>query len=497
MPVGPARPSWYNRAMGPASRLARELVRPFLFRGRPAWSVVLAFAAINGIVFVNAILHDPRVGYDSNEHLVNIAVLSELRLVTRQDTQAFYYSPLPYILPALMMHATGVKLFWAAKFAQLLNLALSLGLTHSLLRACRLVSPHPALRLGTLLGLGILPVYYKSFAFVRGEPYVAFFATAALYYVVEVFVRRRFRVRGIVFLGLAIGLSGLSRQWGILLLPALGVFGAFEWLRLPRWRGAIARSTLLALAVGSLVGFSFYGVQKLRFGSMATFNRRPAPCFTFANQPLDFYFGLGLDQLFDEPIRPNFANQFLPIFYSETWGDYWGHFAVYGVDTRTPEFVGVRYLANLRPEDEPPWLVTNFPTIGPYLGRVNLLALLPTGLALAAVLMAGASVFRRRAEPRRRELATWVLLAVAASWCGYAWFLIMFPSIGRGDTIKATYMLHTFPYVAILTGVLLERLRGRMPFVYRFLIGSTVLIWIHHLPVMVTHSSLHRLLPLG
>ena len=92
-------------------------------------------------------------------------------------------------------------------------------------------------------------------------------------------------------------------------------------------------------------------------------------------------------------------------------------------------------------------------------------------------------------------LSALILLALAATWAGYMWFLIMYPSIGRGDTIKATYMLHLFPYVALLGGMLIERIRERLPFVYAFVIGLLLLVAVHNLPVMLTQSSLHRLLP--
>ena len=39
---------------------------------------------------------------------------------------------------------------------------------------------------------------------------------------------------------------------------------------------------------------------------------------------------------------------------------------------------------------------------------------------------------------------------VVVSLVGYMWFVIRYPSLGKGDTIKAIYLLHIFPSLAIL-----------------------------------------------
>ena len=62
---------------------------------------------------------------------------------------------------------------------------------------------------------------------------------------------------------------------------------------------------------------------------MGQFNRRPAESFALSNQPQTFYLGGSAQLLFNNPIRPNFPNQFFPIFYSELWGDYWPGFPIW------------------------------------------------------------------------------------------------------------------------------------------------------------------------
>jgi hypothetical protein len=79
-----------------------------------------------------------------------------------------------------------------------------------------------------------------------------------------------------------------------------------------------------------------------------------------------------------------------------------------------------------------------------------------------------------------------MLLLVTSAYAGYFWFLVSYPSPDKGNTIKATYMLHTFPFVAVLVGCLLERLRDtslRLRLVAAVLLVATFL---HNLPAMVT-----------
>ncbi|MEM7155873.1 MAG: hypothetical protein AAF799_23685 [Myxococcota bacterium] len=247
--------------------LRSALARPFRTQGRLDRGVLLAFLAINAVVLVNAVVHHPTVGYDAGKHLVHVDVLSELRLATRKDTDAFYYPPLPYVLPAAFKMLTGASLHAAAKFGQGINVLLSLGLTFFLVSACRLIRPTSALRLGTLLTLGLVPAYYRTFAYVRGEPYVAFFGTLALYLVVRVFVRGRLTTGGALGLGLSLGLAALSRQWGLFLIPAAGLFGLVHLVLFKGRRAAVVRTMLLALVVATVVGTSFLLLQRARFGS--------------------------------------------------------------------------------------------------------------------------------------------------------------------------------------------------------------------------------------
>ena len=137
--------------------------------------------ALNGLVLVNAWRHDPTVGYDGLQHLSYAHTLATGRLPEPADSNEFFSPPLPYALPAALM-AAGLDPWHAAKGAQLLNVLFSIGLTWSLVGIAGLVRPDDdALKLATVCALALFPVYFKTFALVRGEPCLAFCVVLALY----------------------------------------------------------------------------------------------------------------------------------------------------------------------------------------------------------------------------------------------------------------------------------------------------------------------------
>jgi len=482
--------------MKPVKAFFRALAAPFRSGDRLEIGLVVVFLLINGLVLVNACLHDPRIGYDSLDHLNYIQALSRLRLVTPQDSYEFFSPPLPYAIPALFLALTKLDVFWAAKLAQFVNVFLSIGLTWYLLKVCQLIDPNsPALKLGTLVFLGILPVYYKSFAFVRGEPFVAFFAVLVLYYSLLMFLHReRLTTVNAIILGLAMGLAILARQWGVFLIPPVFLLFIFLGIGSSGLRLKIFKIICLLGALIVIVNAWFYGSLYLKYGSFSAFNRESASHFSLRNQPLEFYIKLSPQLLFHKPIRPGFPNQFWPIFYSEVWGDYWGYFTVYGRDTRDSTFLTGSDLERILSKGSPNWLETNYKTIGAYLGRVNLVSIFPSTLALVALLLAVKGIFPRRAKGGRLAQHSapvlFLLLLIGATLAGYFWFLIMYPNIGKGDTIKANYVLQVFPFIAILVGILLAQVKQKPGYIYGLILVGLGFVFIHHIFALVTHYPL-------
>jgi 4-amino-4-deoxy-L-arabinose transferase-like glycosyltransferase len=479
------------------TRLRNYFLDPFKAGTRVDLPLLVVFLCINGLVLCNAILHDPRIGYDAREHLRYISVLSHLRLPTPDESREFFSPPLPYLVPAAARFLTGQGELVAAKAGQLANVLLSLGLTFFLVRSCRLISPGSALSLGTLTFLGILPVYYRSMSFIRGEPYVAFFAVVLLYLILRLATDEHFSSRDAAMLGFFLGLAVLSRQWGFLLVPPVVLVCALLLFQKGQRIFKIVRRISLILIVFAVTGTWFYGLLNLRYDSMMAFNRMGASHFSPANQPVRFYLGTGDGVLFSEPVRPAFRNELVPVLYSDTWGDYWCFFYVYGLDLQRDRFVSGDNIAR-RSLRRRMHFETNLASAGTYLGRVNVVSLVPSLFFLVAFGM-GAQRFRsllghpRSTADRPRCAAAFAFLCILSMAIGYGWFLVMFPNPGKGDTIKAVYLLHAFPFLALLGGLLAVRIRKFSVKGYRLVMTGAVVVVVHNLNVMVTSYSLFEL----
>jgi 4-amino-4-deoxy-L-arabinose transferase-like glycosyltransferase len=467
-----------------------KLASPFLNKGRLNTVLLVAFLVINGLVLVNAVLHDPTVEYDASDHLAIIKyVASNAEWPTAKQTNEFFSPPLPYLLPAFVLRMHLFDANGAFKFAQLINVGLSFFLTFFLLKICdRLDANNAWLKFMALALLGILPVYYRTFAFVRGEPYVATFAVLSTYQALHLFSAQKKLVPALI-LGVELGLLILSRQWGFFLFPAIGIIAALlDW---KERHFVFIGWTMVSFFIAFVVGGWFYLLLLRQYGTASAFNKTPAASFSFSNQPLTFYIGMGDGLLFRDPIRPAFVNQFFPIFYADTWGDYWMYFTVYGRDKRNGELLsGVSLLNAAQTNPLPSWLETNYLSIGNYLGRLNLLALLPSLLLLAGFVFGLVSMFRLRGSCLQSESeAAQALLSliVLLSFLGYAWFLIRYPALDTGNTIKASYLIQVFPLIAVLGAYLLKRMGERWYYLECAASVVLVLIFVFNFPAFITH----------
>jgi hypothetical protein len=483
-----------EKAVWTAPRVPRRLQRAVL-----KLAPFLLLLTINGFVLFNAIVHPPAAAYDGGSHLANIRIMAGGHLPSPTNSDQFFSPPLPYALPALA-YAAGLSWPVTAKLAQLSNVLLSMGTVYVVIRLARLIRPENERYTITALSiLALMPVYYKSFTFIRGEPWVTFFTAVIAYEFLSLIVNKesgRRLTKRALRLGVWLGLIILSRQWGFLVWIAVTVFAAVMWRRPGatltanrQTRRQAIRALLLASAAALVIGGWFYLSLQLRFANAAAFNRPLEASVSLSNHPSSFYSGLGNGKLFSDPVRPSFPNQLWPQFYAEFWGDYEAYFLVTGRDLRT-NHVLAGYVLEDAVELNPPWLETNRAQMAAYLGRVNLIALGVTALMIAG-LGYGFLAFWRWLTGEGRDIGTissallWLITTV--SFAGYFLFVIMVPNPGNGDTIKATYLLHTYPLIALLTAGMLEVIHPRTRAGYGLLWAVIILTFIYLIPTFVTH----------
>lgn len=444
------------------------------------------------IALYNAFLHNPQIGYDADDYAAYIESLSQGHLPNRGDNDEFFTPPLPFVIPALIKTLTKAPIDIILKVAQLINVLIALGSAWVAMRISdELTGGSAVSRTLTLLFLASLPIYYKTHALVRAEPYLMLLILLYTHRLIQLNKEgvniQSVSIQSGVFLGLVI----LSRQWGILILPAVAIYALLLILRRPDRRSELIRGFALSGLIAFALSGWFYLSLLHRYGSLTAFNRDPVERFSLRNKPASFYIGTGNGLLFSDPVRDGFDNQLLPILYSETWGDYWVYFVVYGVDTRSSQPIqGGLFALALEKEGAQTWLQTNRFQIGPYLGRVNLVSLIPTAVCVVSFLIASWALLRGKLFGQDLLTNTPPLLLfisiILTTLLGYLWFLIQYPSTD-GDTIKATYILQIFPFLALLIGSVGDKFMRIWPRAIAIIILLLIIVWIHNIPAMLTN----------
>src|SRR6202142_1994259 len=394
---------WKRRTREARSRsydmltIVREVFNPFYHNGKVHKPLVILFILVNLLVLTNTVLHDPYQGYDAGDHIHYIKALAiNKEIPTCAESAQCYIPPLAYMLPAIVLATGRIDLWHAAKFAQLINVLLSLGLTYYLIKICDLVDPKNIIyKLSSLAMLGILPVFYRTFSLIRGETYLPLLIVFIAYQVISIFLARGNLVSNLFLLGLAVGLSILARQWGFLVLPAIFLIAIYAGIRDHSQIGRSVSIMVVCILVPILVAGWYYLILFQRYGSLTAWDR-PASKLSLGDFPPEFYFGTGSGKLFTDPVRPSFSNQFPAIFYSDVWGDYSGYFLVYAKDKRSGEYIISKYLVNMIVTGKPlpDWIETNRYTINSYLGRVNFISLLPSAIFASGFIYALILVLR-------------------------------------------------------------------------------------------------------
>ncbi len=445
-------------------RFGRRIRPAFSASGKIQPLLVGLFLLVNAIVAFNGVAGSASLGYDSEGHIANVAQYAQGRIPTLKESGEYFSPPLPYLIPALFLRLTNTDLTIAAKIGQLQNIVVSILVTLLLLRlGARLQPENSTPRAVALFLLGMLTVYYKTFSFMRGEPFVILFSLLLIDHLWSLSEREPTR-RDALLIGVFSGLLLLSRQWGALVL--IGV--AAWWLLLLVRRTDLAKRLFVPGLMGALVALLisgwFYLALAAQTGNILAFNREVSPELKHAK----FFTGTGNGWLFTYPLTPAYDGEVLPIFYTEIWGDYFGYWYLQRPD------VPARFAPNALA----------------YPGLINLVSTVPTlvlaaGFIFGAIQTVRALVSGLTAQHIRYSL---LFLCIAASLAGFVWFLIRYPSFDA-DTAKATYLLAIFPLLCLLAGQVLARFEQRSPRLFRGLMVLLVAVAIFNFPILFVRTS--------
>ena len=374
---------------------------------------ILAAALIAALALVagwNAYKYPSGAGYDVRQHREYADLLIHHGQIPGAGTRSEYYTPPGFYALAGIATVIGEHAHSGDphKLGQVLNWLVLLVTAGVLWLLARELFPGRRwLQLSALAFFCFLPVVLRVGAMFHPEPLSMLLTAVALLLAARMLGRRDYRWQLAVATGIALGLGQLVRAFSLWTFAAV----VLAFLVARAWRPLAV--VVIATAV---VASPWYIRQTIKYGD-PVFDRPTKHEAVWERRPARFYVGLGLPEVFTDPIRPHFVNEAIPTTYSDVWGDYFG------------VWKGSRE-------------------------RQSFLGLLPTLLAVAGWVLL---LLRSRRVPGRLPVALLPGLGIL----GYLYFTVSYPT-PDGDVLKASYMLTTAPAWALAFGYALDRLPGRV-----------------------------------
>jgi hypothetical protein len=385
-----------------------------------AAALIVALALVAGW---NAYKYPSGAGYDVRQHQEYADLLIHHGEIPGPDTRSEYYTPPGFYALAGVATVIGEHVHAGDphKLGQVLNWLVLLAAAGVLWLLARELFPGLVwAQLGALAFFCFLPVVLRVGAMFHPEPLSMLLTAVALLLAARLIGRHDYRWQLAVATGVALGLGQLVRAFSLWTFAAVVVAFAVAHA----WRPLV-----LVVIATAVVASPWYIRQAIKYGD-PVFDRPTRHESIWDRRPARFYVGLGLPQVFTDPIRPHFLNEAIPTTYSDVWGDYFG---VWRGSRERQSFLGV----------------------------------LPTLLAVVGwLLLLARSV---RAPPR---LA--VALLPGLGLLGYLYFTVSYPT-PDGDVLKASYMLTTAPAWALGFGYALDRLPGRLRVVVAGILAASAL----------------------
>lgn len=381
----------------------------------------------------NAFSYPPLGGYDAEEYIAYARDLVDRGAFP--DGVGAYYTPPGFMALAGLATELGARLGLSdpEHLGQLLNAVAVVASGVLVFVLARTLWPARQVVWVASVGFfAFFPAVLKTGAMFHPEPLSMLLTAGALVVLARMVRSGAYTWRLAALLGLLLGAGQLVRAWSLWMVGVAIVVLCVAALvdRSARRRVLAALGTAVVLAV--LVPFPWYAYQASRY-SNPVFDQPQPDEFLLARRPLSFYVDARFPDVVAQPWRDHFNDYFVPVYYAESWGDYfgfwsWGSARGARTDATDSELV-----------------------------RQSVLGLLPTTLALTGIVALLALAVARPREAPWRLVVT--LPPVAATSAVLA-FAVAYPT-NDGDTIKGTYALAAVPALSVCFGFAFDTLARR------------------------------------
>jgi hypothetical protein len=394
------------------------------------WCVI---AAASVLAVRNALVYPAVAGYDYPEALDYATSLVKDGGLP-QGTGSYYTPPGFFAVGGVGIElGNRLGLDHPERIGQVANALAAIGTLLLLVVLLRLLWPgREVLHLAAVVFFVVCPVVTKSAAMFHPEPLSLLLSTAALVLAARLLARPDYRLRTALALGATLGLGQLVRAWTLWTAGVVMVVLLVAVVTRPHDRRRLLPAIAVVALVAMFVPAPWYAHQLERYDS-AVFGRPHPSQPIWSRRPLAFFVAAGLPEALTKPYRPSFSQQFLPIAYTETWGDYFGVWRWLPGDG-TPS-------RGVRRE-----LVT-----------MSVIGLPFTLLAVAGWFALLGLAIRQPGRFAERQLIALLPLAALA---GALYFATSYPT-PDGDTVKGSFMLTAVPAWAACFGFAFDGLRSR------------------------------------
>tara|TARA_X000000368_G_C23056254_1_gene724005 strand:+ start:299 stop:1672 length:1374 start_codon:yes stop_codon:yes gene_type:complete len=452
----------------------------FLLNNKLKYSDVVFYLLVLSTIYIliyNIFHYSPSLGYDAEAHFLYVDHLArylpyEFNIPSASETREFFNPPLAYVFPSIVqvfcrniiqssnylsecrpIYATFTQIFQS--FLYLLTIFINIYTLKKFTKQSNFLNA------SYLILISLLAVNYRTISMIRGEPYILFFLSLLIYWILKIDkLNYEFNFKTILILGSTIGFLALSRQWAFLLfLPLITLL----FSKRNKLKRLYFKTWSLSALVGAGISSWFYLNLYNENGSFTAFNMASTK-FSIYNQPLNFYIP-NLDQLgyiFTKPIRPYLDNQFISILYSDLWGDYWGYFSF------TSRFLDIG---------------RNQESIGNYLSNVVSLSIITTILIFIYYI-------RSFKKNKKNFIIQYINYSVLFSLFGFLIFTISYP-VSTGDTIKSTYIIQMFHLIVFMASIEFEKLKFYNIKKYNILLTILLIIYIYNFQTFLSHFPLN------
>jgi Dolichyl-phosphate-mannose-protein mannosyltransferase len=387
--------------------------------------VLLAVVAVR-----NGLTYPTLGGYDAEDYLAYARGLIDH--ADLPDGVGAYYTPPGF--PAIAGAATEVGgwlgLDEPEHLAQVFNAFAVVASGVLVYALARILWPgRPLTWLAAVGFFAFFPAVVKSGAMFHPEPLSMLITAGALVVLARMVRTRRYGWKPSILLGILLGAGQLVRAWSLWMVVVAIVVLLVVALGDASLRRNVLTALAVVLVVAALVPSPWYLHQALRYSNPVFDQPQPTESL-LRRRPIGFYVDARFPDVVTRPWRDTYNDRFIPVFYTEAWGDYFGFWS-WGT-TR-----GDRTDAS-----------------DAELTRQSIIGLLPTVLASAGVLaLLALALVRPREDPARLVVALPPLAATGA----VLYFAVAYPT-NDGDTIKGTYALAAVPAFAACFGFAFDRL---------------------------------------